>query len=267
MSRQLERPTGRESTAMTRPLLSPFRGRALTVLIISGLWGLATHGTYAGSGDEPHYLAMAHSVAFDGDLDLSNNYGAAEPLIAGGTLDPADHARAGRGGTLRPVHDVGLPLLLTPYVRLARPLIEPLLARPDHPVLKKLRLSPSTAYRHLLSAVMIVAAALLARQMFTAFIAAGAARDVAFWTALLLGLSPPLLIFSILLFTELASALLCLIIFRRVALDINRSIQGWLWTGIAAGLLLLIHVRNVGLVGPLVLLALLQLARQRQVAQ
>jgi len=163
------------------------------------------------------------------------------------------------------VHDVCLPLLLTPYVRLARPLIEPLLARPDHPVLKKLRLSPSTAYRHLLSAVMIVAAALLARQMSTALIAAGAAQGVAFWTALLLALSPPLLIFSILLFTELASALLCLIIFRRVALDINSSIQGWLWTGIAAGLLLLIHVRNVGLVGPLVLLALLQLARQRQV--
>jgi hypothetical protein len=238
----------------------------LTVVVVLGLWGLATHGTYAGSGDEPHYLAIAHSLAFDFDLDLANNYGAAEPLIAGGALDPADHRRMGRDGTLRPVHDVGLPLLLAPYVRVARPLIEPLLARPDHPLLERLRLTPSTAYRHLLSAVMIVAAALLARQMFRAFMDAGAAPGVAFWTALLLALSPPLLIFSILLFTELTSALLCLVVFRRVALDINDSVQGWLLTGAAAGLLLLVHVRNVGLVGPLAFLALLQLAKQRRVS-
>ena len=41
--------------------------------------GLVTHSTHIGTGDEPHYLAIAHSLAFD--LDLSNNYGAAEPLI------------------------------------------------------------------------------------------------------------------------------------------------------------------------------------------
>jgi hypothetical protein len=31
------------------------------------MWGLMTHGTIAGSGDEPHYAMAAHSVAFDGE--------------------------------------------------------------------------------------------------------------------------------------------------------------------------------------------------------
>jgi hypothetical protein len=245
----------------------PGRQRTLVLLVVVGLWGLATHGTYAGSGDEPHYLAIAHSLAFDGDLDVANNYGTAEPLIAGGSLAPEAHARPGRAGTLRPVHDVGLPLLLAPYVRVARPLVEPLLARPDHPVLKQLRLTPSTAYRHLLSAVMILAAALLASQMYRGFIAAGASEHRAFWTALLVALSPPLLIFSILLFTELTSALLCLFVFRRVALESDDTLSGWIVTGTAAGLLLLVHVRNVGLVAPLVLLALPQLTRRRQISE
>ncbi|HJR59143.1 MAG TPA: hypothetical protein VJ813_07095 [Vicinamibacterales bacterium] len=270
---------------MTRPPLSAFatqrrspaaaqadpdgftrRRRTLTALVVLGLWGLATHGTYAGSGDEPHYLAIAHSLAFDHDLDLTNNYGAAEPLIAGGALEPGDHIRRGRNGRVRPVHDVGLPVLLAPYVRVARPLIEPLLGRPDHPILKRLRLTPSTAYRHLLSAVMIVIAAVLARVMFSVFIAAGASQRVAFWTALLVALSPPLSIFAILLFTELTSALLGLLVFRRVALETRVSLQGWWLTGAAAGLLLLVHVRNVGLVAPLVFLGLLRLVRQRQVS-
>ena len=89
----------------------------LFAVVLLVLLGLTTHSTYAGSGDEPHYLAIAHSIAFDLDFDVSNNYGAAEPLIADGQLQPEDHARAGRGGVLRPVHDVGMPLLLAPVVR------------------------------------------------------------------------------------------------------------------------------------------------------
>ena len=61
--------------------------RLLRLLVALVLAGLITHGTYAGTGDEPHYLAIAHSLAFDGDLDVANNYGASEPLIAGGSLD------------------------------------------------------------------------------------------------------------------------------------------------------------------------------------
>jgi len=92
------------------------------VLVAVVLWGLITHGTHAGTGDEPHYLAITHSMAFDGDLDLSNNYGASEPLIGGGVLVPGAHLRAGVDGTMRPVHDVGMPALFVPVARVAVPL-------------------------------------------------------------------------------------------------------------------------------------------------
>lgn len=242
------------------------RYRTLTVVIVLCLWGLATHGTHAGSGDEPHYLAIAHSLAFDGDLDLANNYGRNEPLIAGGTLEAGEHVRPGRGGVLRPVHDIGLPLTFAPYVRLVRPLVTPLLSRPDHPVLKRLRLSPSTAYRHLLSAATIIIAVLLARLMMTVFVAVGSPPSTAFWTTLLVALSPPLLIFSILLFTELTSALLCLFVFRRIAFRRSESARGWMLAGAAAGFLLLVHVRNVGLVVPLATLALVHFWRHRTIS-
>jgi hypothetical protein len=58
------------------------------------LLGLITHSSNAGSGDEPHYLAIAHSIAFDFDFDVSNNYGTGEPLIAGGGLVPGAGAGA-----------------------------------------------------------------------------------------------------------------------------------------------------------------------------
>ena len=81
--------------------------RALQAIVCTRALGLITHGTFAGTGDEPHYLAITHSIAFDGDLDLANNYGANEPLVGGGVLSP--ERTCGRAWTdvARPVHDVG----------------------------------------------------------------------------------------------------------------------------------------------------------------
>ncbi len=136
-----KRPIGGEYTSdVSRTDGLATRVRILTAAVILTCWGLATHGTHAGTGDEPHYVVIAHSVAFDFDIDLANNYGGNEPLIGGGALEPELHARPGVDGTLRPVHDVGLPLILAPYVRLLKPLVTPLLGVPDHPVLKRLRL-------------------------------------------------------------------------------------------------------------------------------
>src|SRR5207244_11647611 len=47
---------------------------ALPISFFLIVWGLTTHGKYSASGDEPHYLIVAESLAADGDLDLSNNY-------------------------------------------------------------------------------------------------------------------------------------------------------------------------------------------------
>jgi hypothetical protein len=244
-------------------------------LVVLVLLGLISHATNAGTGDEPHYLAIAHSIAFDGDLDVANNYGSNEPLIAGGGLEPGSHARAGAGGTLRPVHDVGLPLLLAPAARLLVPLVDRLARVVPAGWLRRARVTPTILYRHSLSVLMILLAVFLARMLFDTYLELGATEWAAFAATAAVVLSPPLLIYSVLIFTELTSALLCLFVFRRVALD-TRDLRPallaerpgigtrfWLVTGAATGLLFFVHVRNAGLVAALIMLGVLAIARTR----
>jgi hypothetical protein len=233
----------------------------LTILFV--LAGLLSHSTYAGSGDEPHYLAIAHSLAFDFDLDLSNNYGAAEPLIADGKLDPERHAPPGAGGTPRPIHDVGMPLVFAPYVRLARPAAAWAGSHLSPRLMARMRVTPSVLYRHTISAAMIIVAACLSVLMYDTFVRSGSSSKTAFWAAVLVSLSPPLLILGILFFTEVVSAFLCLWTFRQVVVDPRRGAQPWALAGAAAGFMLLVHIRNVGIVAALLVLALVPLRRAR----
>jgi hypothetical protein len=236
--------------------------RILFTVVLLTLLGLSSHGTYAGSGDEPHYLAITHSLAFDFDLDLSNNYGPNEPLIGDGALLPETHIQPGVGGVLRPIHDAGMPLLFAPVVRVLAPLASWTASHLSASAMRRLRLTPAGLYRKLLSSVMALVGASLACVLFDALMRIGATQRTAFWTAMLIALSPPLLIFSILFFTEVVSALLCLLAFRALALDRELTRAGWLLAGAAAGLLLLIHARNVGLVAGLVLIAAVRLFRE-----
>ena len=229
--------------------------RALQAIVVLVLWGLITHGTFAGSGDEAHYLAIAHSIAFDGDFDLANNYGAAEPLIAGGHLKPEAHVRPGVGGVARPVHDVGLPLLFAPYVRVAVPLTGVLSRTIPASAMRRARLNAALLYRHLLSLAMIGLTAILAGQVFDSLIAIGATRAAALTTSLVVTLSPPLLIMSSLFFTELVSAVLCFTVFRRLMLVDTAGPRAWGLIGWAIGMLFLVHARNIGLALPLAALA------------
>lgn len=71
------------------------------------------------TGDEPHYLLIAQSIALDGDVDLANDYASPERVAAaypGFTeVDPVTHAGVYReGGPTVPIHAIGLPLLLSP---------------------------------------------------------------------------------------------------------------------------------------------------------
>lgn len=211
------------------------------------LWGFITHGTYAGSGDEPHYLVIAHSLAFDRDLDVSNNYGRDEPLVAGGELEPGLHARPGAGARLRPVHDVGLPALFAPYVLIARPAVEAIVARAPASLMRRARLTPSVLYRHALSMGMMVLAVILAGLLFDAFAAGGSASRAAWWTLLVM-LSPPALAYSVLFFTELLTALLAFLVIGSLARADLRQPGAWFLPGCCVGFLLLVHARNIGLV-------------------
>jgi hypothetical protein len=67
-------------------------------------------------GDAVHYMVIARSLAFDGDVDLGNDYGDPTNIIK----EPAGtHARIGLNGVLRPIHDIGLPLIGAPLFRVA----------------------------------------------------------------------------------------------------------------------------------------------------
>jgi hypothetical protein len=232
------------------------RGTRLVIVVALALIGLMTHGTHAGTGDEPHYLAIAHSLAFDGDLDLSNNYGANEPLIAGGGLQPEQHVEPGVDGVIRPLHDIGLPLVFVPLVRVAAPLVASIAPGLPAPLMRRLHLSPSVIYRHVLSLAMIALACVLATFIFRALLALDASPAEAFWAALIVLLSPPLLIFSILFFTELLTALLTFIAFYGIVFrSATRSNLVWAAIGAINGFLLFVHIRNIAIAGALGVLA------------
>jgi len=95
--------------------------------------------------------------------------------------------------------------------------------------------------------------------MFDAFLLLGSSPKTALGTTTLLALSPPLLVFSILFFTELPTALFSFAIFTAVMMRDTRGTARWWWLGCATGFLFLIHARNIGLVMPLAALGFYRL--------
>jgi hypothetical protein len=229
-----------------KPALDERRGgRALVGVVFVVVWGLITHGTFAGSGDEPHYMMVAHSLVFDGDLDLANDYANAT-LIGGGTLRPEAHARW-NAGHLRPVHDIGMPLIFAPFVGAAYRTAEWLGEVVSPETLSTARLNTALLLRHQMSLVMAIVTGLLARELFLLLRVCGSTAS-AFWWTLLFALSPPILSHSFLFFTEVPSALGAMLVFRRLATPPVPSSAMSAVLGCFSGILLLVHARNVGLV-------------------
>jgi hypothetical protein len=225
------------------------RGCLVSVAVVVVFWGLITHGTYAGSGDDPHYVVIAHSIAFDGDLDVANDYAMPGSLIGGGGLEHGRHAIPGKDGVLRPIHDVGLPLLAAPYVRIVYPLAEWAGRSIPPDLMRRARLTPALIFRHSMSLAMAVITAIVAYQLFASMIAAGDSLNAATGWALLIALTPPLLSHGFLFFTEVPAALIVLVLFRTLTNEVRlKAVAAWALVGLAIGLLLLIHVRYIGLV-------------------
>lgn len=78
---------------------------------------------YEVTGDEPHYLLVAHSLAYDGDFNLTNNFQARDyEAFYSYELSPeTDHQAIDflGNGVLLSKHDMGLPLLIAPFYRVA----------------------------------------------------------------------------------------------------------------------------------------------------
>jgi hypothetical protein len=144
------------------------------------------------TGDEPHYLLVAESIAYDGDVDLTNDYASRERtlrVVNAFPLDQYHQAVDYRGsGQLRPVHGAGLGALLAPAVALGG--------------LTGARIA------------MVVIAALLADQLFRLLRQLGFRRRyrVLAWSAVVFCM--PILPFTNQIYPELPAALLVLVAFR-----------------------------------------------------
>lgn len=72
---------------------------------------------YLPNGDEPYYLLVAHSIAYDGDIDLTNNYANDDALaFMPRRIEPQDGDPRGEAGEIYSRHAPAAPLLLAlPY--------------------------------------------------------------------------------------------------------------------------------------------------------
>ena len=226
------------------------------------LWGLITHGTYAGTGDEAHYQIIAHSLAFDRDLDLTTDYSDPTNLALGGHFEGGPHVMPGKDGRSRPVHDIGLPVLFTPYYFAAYKATELITSLVPAAWLARSRLNFTVVVRHLLSFAMIGLTAAIAVWLFHLFAAMSPDSGRAPLWALLMVLSPPLLSHSFLFFTEILSAFIALAVFLWLRGSSTNRVAA-LIAGAGTGYLMLVHARNVGLVAGLVLIAVLGWRRSR----
>ena len=234
----------------------------LSVLLFT--WGLDTHGNFAGSGDEPHYAMIAHSLVFDRDLDLSNDYDDASNLVGAGGLRPETHAVRGDNGQLRPVHDIGLPVLFAPYFALAYRIAEASPRWISARTMARARLNPPLVLRHLLSLGMVVVAGGIAILLFQIFRSYSDENASAMWWTFAFVLAPPLMSHSFLFFTEIPSAFIATLFYRELTLRHRPTVLRTATLGAAVGFLLLLHIRNAGLVVGMIALFLWAGREQRQ---
>jgi len=140
-------------------------------------------------GDEPHYLMVADSILRDHDVSLQDDYAAGRYRdFFSGTLEPHYRVR-GRHGDVVSLHAVGLSLLILPAY-----------AAGGYPAA---------------SFFMALVAALLAREIRELVRSWSGSDGLAEATGWLVALSPPLVHYAGLIFTEVPAALAVAVALRR----------------------------------------------------
>jgi hypothetical protein len=93
------------------------RRQAASAALLAAAWlgGVAIAvSPYALTGDSPHYLTIARSLAEDGDLDLANDYdNRTYADFYPGSLEPR-HTNTGSWGEQYPFHGIGVSVLVAP---------------------------------------------------------------------------------------------------------------------------------------------------------
>ncbi len=156
-------------------------------------------------GDEPHYLMVAESLLRDGDLSLERDYAEGRYLpFHDAPLEPHYRVR-GKHGEIYSLHALGLSLLILPAYAFGG--------------------YPGA------SLFMALLAALLAREMRAGLQSVFGEGPVAEGGAWIAALSPPLLYYAGLVFSEVPAALLVAVALRRrrgLAVGLALAVLPWL---------------------------------------
>jgi hypothetical protein len=168
-------------------------------------------------GDEPHYLMVADSLLRDHDLDLTQDYAEGRyRAFHPAPLEPHYRVR-GRHGEIYSLHAIGLSLLILPAYALGG--------------------YPAASF------FMALLAALLARELRALVLAFTGREGLALGVAWAVALSPPLIHYAGLIFSEIPAALLVAYGLRRARALGGSGASSALGWGAAMALLPWLNVR------------------------
>lgn len=184
-------------------------------------------------GDEPYYLLVTHSLAYDGDAELTNNYADGDHrFFMDRPIGPQPGDPVGPEGELFSRHNELLPLVLVPAYRLAGKM----------------------------GALVVMAAMAAALAWMTLRLARHYHADrpgPALFAYGLVAFAPPLLLYSYQVWVEVPSGLLIALALDRIlvlARERSWGLKEWVWIGLPILLLPLVKIRFILISGPLVVL-------------
>ena len=222
----------RPSLGTSLPTRPPWPFFALPLVVYMAIlpWSTATHPP---DGDEPHYLLLTHSLAYDFDTDLANNYENFDSLsFLNRRLEPQLGDPVGREGELYSRHNMLLPLILAPAYRLF-----------------------GTLGALALMAMMTAAVVWLTLTLASHYVPQHPVEALAAYT--ILAFSAPLLLYSYQIWVEVPAALLTLTVLiqtHRVGQKGSRPPLGWLALSFSLLLLPLLKLRFLVIAVSLVVL-------------
>jgi hypothetical protein len=194
-------------------------------------------------GDEPYYLLLTHSLAYDFDADLTNNYAHGDwRRFMARAIEPQPGDPVGPGGEQYSRHNEMLPLALVPAYRLGG---------------KVGALGTMAVFAALLAWMTLR----LARHYFPGH----PGEALAAWAVT--AFAPPLLLYSYQVWVEVPAALLAAVALDRIlALDGRRGWGRKEWLGLALPVLLLplVKLRFILIAGPLLAMGWWHAGRPRR---
>jgi hypothetical protein len=222
----------------TKVSLGSMGPRLVAAFVFLFSWSLTTHGKYSVSGDEPHYLMIAESIRADGDLDLANNYAQNDGRLFGHENLPIElHALRARNGELRSVHAVGIALAVLPLYYIAHTIADHI---PQNQ-LQRFRMSQGLFVYSIIGLGLMTLTA-----CGIALLASGLSNIVSERSAVVIataiGMSPPVVSHSFLVFPEVAALFItCCVAWLAIKKSESHDVRRLGWMLLAIGLLPWFH--------------------------